>query len=269
MKQLVRVHVGVLSICLLYPCLCRAQAVDVGAAALPPPAFGAPADTFTAPPATRFWAPFRDAPRDFSRFFSRDTVHIVMAAGMAAALAHRADDAVKGQAMAHFSPTSASFRAGNIGGGFIAQTSAAVGAYAVGRLTGSARLSAVGGDLVRAQMLSQAVVQGVKFTTRRSRPDGDDRLSFPSGHTASSFATATVLQRHFGWKAGVPAYAFGGYVAAARISANRHHLSDVIMGAALGIAAGRTVTVGAGGHRFAVGVGPTAGGAAVTFTKRP
>ena len=86
--------------------------------------------------------------------------------------------------------------------------------------------------------------------------------------TASAFATATVLQGHFGWKAGVPAYAFAGFVAASRMAADKHYLSDVLLGAGIGIAAGRTVTVRVRGERFALGAAPTQGGAMVMFTKR-
>jgi membrane-associated phospholipid phosphatase len=93
-------------------------------------------------------------------------------------------------------------------------------------------------------------------------------MSLPSGHAAGTFATATVLRRHFGWKVGIPAYAAGAYVASSRMSANKHHLSDVIMGAAFGIAAAHTVTIGSGGTRFEMGVNPTAGGGVVTFTKK-
>jgi len=67
-----------------------------------------------------------------------------------------------------------------------------------------------------------------------------------------TFGTATVLQRNFGWKAGVPAYALASYVAASRVQMKRHFLSDVAFGAAIGIVAGRTVTVGRGLARFAV-----------------
>lgn len=52
------------------------------------------------------------------------------------------------------------------------------------------------------------------------------------------------------------------------MSADKHHLSDVLMGAAIGVAAGRTVTVRLAGEKFDVGVAPTVGGAAITFTKR-
>ena len=53
-----------------------------------------------------------------------------------------------------------------------------------------------------------------------------------------------------------------------RMSANKHHMSDVIMGAAVGIAAGRAVTVGVGGASSTWAFRRPQGGAAVTFTKR-
>ena len=47
-----------------------------------------------------------------------------------------------------------------------------------------------------------------------------------------------MLQRHFGLKAGIPAYAIGAYVAASRMADNRHFPSDLVMGAAVGIVSG-------------------------------
>ena len=105
----------------------------------------------------------------------------------------------------------------------------------------------------------------VKTTVGRTRPDGT-QYSFPSGHAAATFASATVLQRHLGWKAGVPAYAVASYVAASRIQAKRHFLSDVTFGAALGIVAGRSVTIGRGDHRFALAPAAVPGGGGVSLT---
>jgi undecaprenyl-diphosphatase len=59
--------------------------------------------------------------------------------------------------------------------------------------------------------------------------------SFPSGHAASAFTAATVL-------AGGPAtpllYALAGMVAVSRVYVRMHHASDIIAGAALGLAMG-------------------------------
>jgi membrane-associated phospholipid phosphatase len=81
-----------------------------------------------------------------------------------------------------------------------------------------------------------------------------------------TFASATVLQRNFGWKVGVPAYGVATYVAASRIQDKRHFLSDVAFGAAIGIAAGRTVTVGRGDGRFALAPMAAPGGGGVSFS---
>lgn len=212
-----------------------------------------------------FWAPFTTLPRDLERLASRDGLTVLSVGAAGALTAHRWDRAGVDTARAHLRP--AVFEAGNVGGTMLMQVGASIGVYSVGYLARVDRLGDVGADLVRAQVLTQTLVQAGKWTTRRTRPDGSNDLSLPSGHAAGAFATASVLQRHYGWAVGAPAYAFGAYVAAARMSANRHHLSDVLMGAAVGIAAGRSVTVGRGRAQFAVGVSPTAGGAALTFSR--
>lgn len=151
-------------------------------------------------------------------------------------------------------------------GNFYLNLGASFATYAVGRATGNAKLAIVGADIARAQIVSQATTQGIKYIAARTRPDGTDR-SFPSGHTSSAFATATVLQRHYGWKVGIPAYALAGYVGASRLHANKHYLSDVAFGAALGIIAGRTVTVGIGSTKFALAPIAAQGGVGIGFTK--
>jgi membrane-associated phospholipid phosphatase len=126
----------------------------------------------------------------------------------------------------------------------------------------------VGADLVRANILAQALTTGIKVSVRRGRPDGTE-FSFPSGHTSVSFAAATVVKEHFGWKAGLPAYAGAAYIAASRVQERRHFLSDVAFGAVVGIVAGRTVTVGRGDYRFNVEpMVPAGGGVGVAFVRR-
>lgn len=66
------------------------------------------------------------------------------------------------------------------------------------------------------------------------RPDGSDRKSFPSGHTAESFAAAAMLEKRYGWRAGAPALALATFVGLARVEARKHHWYDVAAGAALG-----------------------------------
>jgi membrane-associated phospholipid phosphatase len=222
----------------------------------------------SAPSSSSFWAPFAEVPNDLVNFFSADTARILGVASAGVMVAHRWDDDGIAMALGRFKPVT-NFHAGNVAGGLYAQFGGAFAVYSFGKATGLKPVAELGGDLVRAQVLSQAVVQSLKFTVRRERPDGSNRLSFPSGHTAGAVATAAVLQRRYGWKVGLPAYTASAYVAASRMSANKHHLTDVMVGAAIGLAAGRTVTVGTEKTRFSVGLAPTVGGAAITFTKNP
>ncbi|RLA58543.1 MAG: phosphatase PAP2 family protein, partial [Gammaproteobacteria bacterium] len=66
------------------------------------------------------------------------------------------------------------------------------------------------------------------------RPDNSDDDSFPSGHTANAFASATTLYRRYGWQAGVPAYAVATLTGVARERSRQHHWYDVVAGAAIG-----------------------------------
>ena len=80
-------------------------------------------------------------------------------------------------------------------------------------------------------------VKGIKYAVDRTRPYGGHH-SFPSGHTARSFMTATMLHKEYGWKN--PWYSIGGYTVAAvtgvsRIMNNAHWMSDVLVGAMMGI----------------------------------
>jgi membrane-associated phospholipid phosphatase len=217
----------------------------------------------TPPPAT-FGNLFKDLGGDFSRIPSRENLLIVAFGGLAAGVAHPFDARVS-RSLTGATTLKGPFSAGQAIGGAAAQVAGAFAANLVGRATGNARMTAIGSDLLRAQIVAQTMTMGVKFAVQRERPDGT-QYSFPSGHTASAFAMATVLHRDLGWKAGVPAYAVASYVAASRIEVNRHYLSDVALGAALGIVAGRSVTIGHGDARFAVAPTGVPGGAGVNFT---
>ena len=52
----------------------------------------------------------------------------------------------------------------------------------------------------------------LKYLIKKERPDGSDKHSFPSMHTSVSFTGAAFIQRRYGWKWGIPAYAIASYV---------------------------------------------------------
>jgi hypothetical protein len=210
---------------------------------------------------------FKDIPHDLWNFLSWDTAMVLGIGGGAALISHTWDDNLAGEIETNPSLNDA-FEPGHTYGAFSAQALIGVAVYTGGKLAKKGRLAQTGADIIRAQLLSQAYVQALKFTVQRERPDGSNNVSFPSGHSASAFATATVLQRHYGWKAGVPATVLAAYVATARVHDNKHYLSDVVFGAAMGIAAQRTVTLHS--RRYDIAMIPAAGvgSASVTMTLR-
>ncbi len=84
-----------------------------------------------------------------------------------------------------------------------------------------------------------AIVNPIKYSVKTMRPDGSTRNSFPSGHTATAFAAATILHKEYGLTRS-PWYSAAGYAVATgtgimRVLNNRHWVSDVFAGAGIGI----------------------------------
>ncbi|MBX9766697.1 MAG: phosphatase PAP2 family protein [Bdellovibrionales bacterium] len=90
-----------------------------------------------------------------------------------------------------------------------------------------------------ALVMSFATTSLLKGLNGRNRPDSDNKHSMPSGHTSTSFTTATHLAVNYGLWVGIPSYAVATFVAATRWSDDAHWLSDTVAGAAIGIFWGR------------------------------
>jgi len=194
----------------------------------------------TPPPTPRHTGPgalLRGVVGDFAHLPSRENLGWALFGGSLAAAAYPFDAEVN----QHLAGTDPFWQPGKVIGLGYVQVGAALTTYAYGRLSHRPKVSHVGMDLLRAQIVAGAVTAGLKYAVRRERPDGSDNLSFPSGHAAVTFATALVLQRHLGWWS-LPTFLVASYTAASRLHENVHYLSDVIAGATVGAIAGRTVT---------------------------
>ncbi len=132
--------------------------------------------------------------------------------------------------------------------------------------------------LLATDLGTDLVTDAVKVASDRERPDRSDRRSFPSGHTSSAFAYAG-FNRHLwrahevrpslqAWLYGVNQTAAWG-VAWSRVEAERHYLSDVLVGAALGnFMAGWLTRVYAGERETELVVGLTPNGAQFGVLRR-
>jgi membrane-associated phospholipid phosphatase len=110
--------------------------------------------------------------------------------------------------------------------------------YGIGHWQRQPRVRRAAVDMLRAQALSIGLTYGLKYTVQRERPDHSSHDSFPSGHASQTFASATVLARHFGRRAAWPAYGVATFVSFSRVNQQRHFLSDMVFGAGLGLAVG-------------------------------
>lgn len=86
--------------------------------------------------------------------------------------------------------------------------------------------------------LMAGIVNSLKYSAQVERPDGTDLRSFPSGHTATAFMTATMLTKEYGYRSpwiGIGAYTIASATGFMRMANNKHWLSDVLTGAGIGI----------------------------------
>jgi membrane-associated phospholipid phosphatase len=133
--------------------------------------------------------------------------------------------------------------------------------YGVGLLIRDDRAKETG-YLAGSAILQAMLVDNVlKILTGRQRPyvaDGEDHwggpaayfkgsagdsAAFPSGHSATAFALATVVSMQYGRRAWVPvlAYTLAAGVGLSRMALDRHWASDVFVGAIVGHLIGRLV----------------------------
>ncbi|MBC8986804.1 phosphatase PAP2 family protein [Pedobacter sp. N36a] len=107
-----------------------------------------------------------------------------------------------------------------------------------GKVKGKHELKRAIASYVISMAIMGSVVNVTKHATRLERPDASSKNSFPSGHTATAFLNATWLHQEYGEINTL--YSIGGYSLAmmtgiGRGINNRHWVTDVLAGAAVGI----------------------------------
>lgn len=118
----------------------------------------------------------------------------------------------------------------------------AIGAlFVAGQYSQPGRFRSFSYQLTQGFVLNNALTGAVKVVVGRERPDAENSRSFPSGHASNYFMIATVVQRHYGLKAGIAGYAVATGIAISRVAKDTHWASDVAAGATLGWIVGRTV----------------------------
>ena len=86
--------------------------------------------------------------------------------------------------------------------------------------------------------ITMVSIRTMKALTEMQRPDGSANNSFPSGHTAASFASARFLDREYGhvsYLYSLAGYTLAAYTGVIRQLNNRNWEADVLVGAGIGM----------------------------------
>ena len=158
-----------------------------GDASPPAPAVWQPAGPPPTPRHTGVKALFKDLGSDYAHLPSKENALWLSLGGGLALAAHPFDDDVN-EALVGNSVAEDIFRPGAILGNLATLLSTSTVIYAVGRIKDQPKVSHMGMDLIQSLIVSQSIVQALKVTTRRERPDGSSKYSFPSGHASDTFA---------------------------------------------------------------------------------
>ena len=114
--------------------------------------------------------------------------------------------------------------------------------WAGGAIFDSDNTEETGQMLTEGLLITYGITGVLKLGIGRERPDGSDSRCFPSGHSAGTACSAAIIWDRYGPEAGIPAVVIAGFTALSRITLGKHYPSDVIAGAAIGLAAGLAVT---------------------------
>lgn len=95
-------------------------------------------------------------------------------------------------------------------------------------------------SMLSSLIITDSAIFALKAIRNNDTPNGKD-LSWPSGHTASSFCVASVIDEYYGPQVGVPAYIGACFVGWRMMDSGDHWASDVLFGGTLGFIVGHSV----------------------------
>ena len=177
---------------------------------------------------------------NFLALFSKKNVVPLMIGGAASGILAPFDSDIRG----HLGKDNESSTIGKIGavmGGPAVVLPTVAGLLIAGNNSKNDRFHSFSYSLAQATALEQALVNGLKYAVGRPRPDESNNRSFPSGHAATSFMAAAVLQHYYGTKAGVISYSAATFITLSRARENKHWATDLTAGAVLGYIIGSSV----------------------------
>jgi hypothetical protein len=207
--------------------------------------------------------PARTVTLDREPILSRESLYLGLGLGAAALASRTFEDSDRMERMLDRSLLDGALDPADVYGSGLTMGVASLSLLALGRAFGDERLYAVGDELSRSLLLTWAAVWALKFSINAERPNGGS-YSFPSGHTATAFAVAPVLGKHFGPTVGYVSYGMAILTGMARMEERKHYLADVLAGAAIGLVVSREVT-GQTGLSWSVAPASSGMGVAVRF----
>jgi membrane-associated phospholipid phosphatase len=133
----------------------------------------------------------------------------------------------------------------SVAGTYYSLGAASAAFIGIGSLTGNRRSVETGLMVAQAVAHTESIAQMLKYAGGRERPDYGDagggrffrrQQSFPSGHAMGTWAAAAVISRQYHHNRFIRygVYLLPVLVSASRIGAQRHFLSDVVAGGAIG-----------------------------------
>src|SRR6266478_3815933 len=144
----------------------------------PPPAPPAPAGSNApaeakeppTPPHTGLRALGRGVIGDIKHLPAKENMYLALVGGALAAGAHPVDQSFNVHLRSHYDAVNAAFAPAKYLGDTPEQIAISLGTYAYGRIFDEPKVSHLGMDLLRSQIITDVLVQPLKFATHRERP---------------------------------------------------------------------------------------------------